>query len=148
MAFNLLWIASGDEWKTAFHTNEGLFKYLVMPFGLTNAPAAFQSFIQWVLCEYLDITCVVYLDDILVFSCTQEEHNLHVLQVLQALDQHGLLASVDKCEFNKDSVDYLGFIIGKAGISMHPNKLSTISDWPKPCSIKDIQWFLGLTNFY
>ena len=147
-AFNLLRIAHGDEWKTAFRTNEGLFEYLVMPFGLTNAPAAFQSFIQWVLREYLDITCVVYLDDILVFSHTQEEHDLHVLQILRALDQHGLLASIDKCEFDKDSLEYLGFILGRNGVAMHPNKLATISEWPEPCSVKEVQRFLGLANFY
>src|SRR6266478_6151221 len=84
-----------------------------MPFGLTNMPAAFQSFIQWVLCEYLDITCVVYLDDILIFSKMQGKHDLHVLQVLHVLDQHGLLASVNKCEFDKDALEYLGIIIGK-----------------------------------
>ncbi len=95
--FNLLWVATGDEWKTAFHTNEGLFEYLVMPFGLTNAPTAFQSFIQWVLQEYLDIICVVYLDDILIFSQTQEAHDSHVLQILHALDWHSLLVSIDKC---------------------------------------------------
>ncbi len=81
-AFNLLWIAAGDEWKTAFQTNEGLFEYLVMPFGLMNAPAAFQAFIQWVLWEYLGIICVIYLDDILIFSKTQEEHDSHVLLIL------------------------------------------------------------------
>jgi hypothetical protein len=79
-AFNLLRVAAGDEWKTAFRTNEGLFEYLVMPFGLTNAPSAFQGFIQWVLREYLGVFCVVYLDDILVFSQTQEEHDQHVLK--------------------------------------------------------------------
>src|SRR6266850_3356787 len=110
-----------------------------MPFRLTNAPAAFQSFIQWVLQEFLNITCVIYLDDILIFSKMQDEHNLHVLQVLQALDQHGLLASVDKCKFNKDSLEYLGFIIGKDGVSMHPSKLATISNWPESCSVTDIQ---------
>jgi RNase H-like domain found in reverse transcriptase/Reverse transcriptase (RNA-dependent DNA polymerase) len=141
-------VAAGDEWKTAFHTNEGLFEYLVMPFGLTNAPAAFQSFIQWVLREYLDIICIVYLDDILIFSHTQEAHDAHVLLILRALDQHGLLASVDKCEFDKDSLEYLGFILGKDGIAMHPSKLSTIADWPEPHSMKDIQRFLGLANFY
>ena len=88
-----------------FQTNEGLYEYLVMPFGSTNTPAAFQSFIQWVLCEYLDITCVVYLDDILIFSKMQGKHDLHVLQVLHALNQYGLLASVDKCEFDKDSLE-------------------------------------------
>ncbi len=131
-----------------FQTNEGLYEYLVMPFGSTNTPAAFQSFIQWVLCEYLNITCVVYLDDILIFSKMQGEHDLHVLQVLHALNQHGLLASVDKCEFNKDSLEYLGFIIGKQGVLMHPSKLSTIANWLIPHSVKDIQRFLGLANFY
>src|SRR5258708_9636250 len=119
-----------------------------MPFGLTNAPTAFQSFIQWVLQEFLDINCVVYLDDILVFSQTQESHNLHVLQILQALDKHGLLALVNKCEFDKESLEYLGFILGKNGVTMHPSKLATIADWPEPCLVKDIQRFLGLANFY
>ena len=141
-------MAAGDEWKTAFRTNEGLFEYLVMLFGLTNAPAAFQSFIQWVLREYLDIICIVYLDDILIFSHTQEAHDAHVLLILHALDQHGLLASVDKCEFDKDSLEYLGFILGKDSVAMHPSKLSTIADWPEPHSMKDIQQFLGLANFY
>jgi len=148
LAFNLLRVAAGDEWKTAFHTNEGLFEYLVMPFGLTNAPAAFQSFIQWILCEYLDIICIVYLDNILIFLQTQEAHDAHVLQILHVLDQHGLLASVDKCEFDKESLEYLGFILGKNGITMHPSKLATIADWPELCSVKDIQHFLGLANFY
>src|SRR5260370_20281650 len=145
-AFNLLRIATGDEWKTAFRTNEGLYEYLVMPFGLTNAPAAFQSFIQWVLREFLDINCVIYLDNILIFSKSQEEHDLHVLQILQAIEQNGLLASIDK--FDKDSLEYLGFILGKNGVSMHPSKLSTISDWPIPKSIKELQSFLGFSNFY
>ncbi len=119
-----------------------------MPFGLTNVPAAFQSFIQWVLREFLDVDCVVYLGDILVFLQTQESHNLHVLQILCALDKHGLLASVDKCEFDKESLEYLGFILGKHGVAMHPNKLATVANWPEPCSMKDIQCFLGLANFY
>ncbi len=119
-----------------------------MPFGLTNAPAAFWSFIQWVLWEFLDINCIVYLDDILVFLQTQESHNLHVLQILWALNKHGLLASVDKCEFNKESLEYLGFILGKNHVTMHPDKLATVANWPEPCLVKDIQHFLGLTNFY
>src|SRR5258708_32611167 len=106
-----------------------------MPFGLTNAPTAFQSFIQWVLQEFLDINCVVYLDNILVFLQTQESHNLHVLQILQALNKHGLLASVDKCEFNKESLEYLSFILGKNGVAMHPDKLATVPTCPVPSSV-------------
>ena len=79
---------------------------------------------------------------------TQEEHDSHVLQILHALDQNRLLASVEKCEFDKESLEYLGFILGKNSISMHPNKLSSISDWPLPSSIKDIQCFLSFANFY
>ncbi len=82
------------------------------------------------------------------FSKMQDEHDLHVLQVLCMFDQHGLLTSVDKCEFNKESLEYLGFIIGKNGVSMHPSKLATISNWPLPHSVKEVQCFLGLTNFY
>src|SRR5260370_27941139 len=130
--------------EDSFRTNEGLFKYLVMPFGLTNAPTAFQSFIHWVLHEYLDITCVVYLDNI---SKTLSEHDLHMLQVLCVLDWYGLLASVNKCKFNKESLEYLGFIIGKDGISMHPSKLSTISNWPEPQSAKEIQHFSRTCKF-
>src|SRR5260370_16198809 len=84
----------------------------------------------------------------LIFSKTQGEHYFHFLQVLHTLDQHGLLASDNKCEFDRDALEYLGFIIGKNRVSMHPSKLATISNCPEPCSVKDIQCFLGLTNFY
>src|SRR5260370_34455012 len=78
----------------------------------------------------------------------QDKHNLHMLQVLWVLDQDGLIASVDKCKFNKDSLEYLGFIIGKDGVSMHPSKVAPISNWPEPCSAKDVQHFLRLANFF
>ena len=84
-AYNLIRMKEGDEWKTAFRTKYGLYEYLVMPFGLTNAPATFQRMINSVLREYLDITVVVYLDDILIFSDNEKEHEEHVHQVLQAL---------------------------------------------------------------
>src|SRR5258708_1527227 len=147
-AFNPLRVASRDEWKSAFRTNKGLFEYLVMLFGLTNAPAVFQGFIQWVLHEHLGIFCVVYLDDILIFSHSQHEHDCHVHKVLHALHKHGLLALVDKCEFDKEALEYLGFIIGKDGIAMHPKKLNMIESWPVPKSVKEVQSFLGFANFY
>ena len=147
-AFNLLRVTSGDKWKTGFRMNEGLFEYSVMPFGLTNAPAAFQGFIQWVLHEHLGIFCMVYLDDILIFSHLQEEHNHHVCKVLHALSEHGLLALVDKCEFDREALEYLGFIISKDGIAMHPKKLDMIKSWPVPKSIREVQLFLGFANFY
>ncbi|KAF8760325.1 hypothetical protein RHS01_01355 [Rhizoctonia solani] len=123
-------------------------KYLVMPFGLTNAPATFQALIQDVLRDLLDITCVVYLDDILIFSRSESEHVDHVRAVLERLRAHGLFANAKKCEFHRTEVEYLGYLITVDGISMHPSKLESISSWPVPRSVKDIQSFLGFTNFY
>ena len=147
-AFNLVRIRAGDEWKTAFRTPKGLYEYLVMPFGLTNAPATFQSFIQDTLREYLGIFCVVYLDDILIFSKTQTEHDNHVKLILDKLKDAHLFANPQKCEFDKSQVEYLGFLVGADGIKMNPKKLSTITDWPTPHSAHDIQVFLGFCNFY
>lgn len=147
-AFNLIRIREGDEWKTAFRTHLGLFEYLVMPFGLTNAPATFQAFIQDTLRDLLDIICVVYLDDILIFSRNQEEHDAHVKLVLDRLRAAKLYANPKKCVFDQDEVEYLGYILGKDGLKMNPKKLSTIVDWPEPRSVKDIQSFLGFANFY
>lgn len=147
-AFNLIRIAEGDEWKTAFRTKLGLFEYTVMPFGLTNAPSTFQAFIQDSLRDLLDIECVVYLDDILIFSKDQATHDASVIRVLERLRANGLFANAKKCEFDKSSVEYLGFIISSEGVSMHPKKLATIVDWPEPKTVKDIQSFLGFANFY
>ena len=147
-AFNLIRIKEGDEWKTAFRTPLGLYEYLVMPFGLTNAPATFQALIQDTLRNFLDIFCVVYLDDILIFSRSQVEHDTHVQQVLDRLKGANLFANAQKCEFDKSQIGYLGYLIGADGIRMDPKKLETISHWLEPCSVRDIQSFLGFTNFY
>ncbi|SAM05196.1 hypothetical protein [Absidia glauca] len=147
-AYHRVRIAKGDEWKTAFRTRYGHFEYLVMPFGLTNAPASFQALINNVLREFLDICVVVYLDDILVFSANQEEHDRHVKKVLGCLQDAGLYVKAEKCEFDKPEVEFLGFRIGKAGISMDPTKVKTITDWPPPKTVHDVQVFLGFANFY
>ncbi|KAL1942197.1 hypothetical protein VTO73DRAFT_6261 [Trametes versicolor] len=147
-AFNLIRIREGDEWKTAFRTHLGLFEYTVMPFGLTNAPGTFQAYIQDTLRDLLDIVCVVYIDDILIFSRSQEEHDEHVKLVLERLRNAGLFANAKKCEFDRSEVEYLGYVIGADGVKMHSRKLETIADWPRPSSMRDIQSFLGFTNFY
>lgn len=125
--FNLLRVAPGDEWLTAFRTPWGLFKYQVMPFGLANAPAVFQRFIQAVLQEYLDVFCFVYLDNILIFSKTRSDHVNHVSLVLSKLKEHSLTASPKKCLFFADRVIFLGFVITPEGWSMDPAKFATIS---------------------
>lgn len=119
-----------------------------MPFGLANAPAIFQHSIQWVLREYLDVFCFVYLDDILSFSKTRKDHVNHVSNVLNALMKNSLSASAEKCSFCSDIVTFLVFIITTLGINMDPERSSTICDWPYPENLGQLQKFLGFANFY
>jgi hypothetical protein len=115
-AFNRIRIAEGDEWKIAFVTRFGQFEYLVMPFGLCNAPATFQSYINTTLQSLLDDFCTAYLDDILIFSNTLEEHRRHVREVLERLRKVELYVDVKKCEFHSQKVKYLGMIISVEGL--------------------------------
>ncbi|UTT90066.1 hypothetical protein NDA17_003465 [Ustilago hordei] len=147
-AYNLIQIAKGDEWKTAFGTQLGLYEYLVMPFGLANAPAHFQSFINDIFQDIIGIYVVVYLDDFLIFSDTEEAHVKHVTEVLTHLRSNRLFAKLSKCEFHTKTVEFLGYIIKPTGIEMDPEKVRTVKEWPMPESIHDIQRFLGFANFY
>lgn len=147
-AYHRIRIAEGQEWMTAFRTRYGHFEYQVMPFGLTNAPATFQALINDTFRPYLDIFVVAYLDDILVYSETEKEHINHVRLVLQKMRERHLFAKASKCEFHADQVDYLGYIINREGVSMDPSKIDSIQDWPVPESVKQVQSFLGFTNFY
>ncbi|KAJ1038880.1 hypothetical protein NDA10_003520 [Ustilago hordei] len=147
-AYNLIRIAKGDEWKTAFGTQLGLYEYLVMPFGLANAPAHFQSFINDIFRDIIGIYVVVYLDDFLIFSDTEEAHVKHVTEVLTRLRSNRLFAKLSKCEFHTKTVEFLGYIIKPMGIEMDPEKVRTVKEWPMPESIHDIQRFLGFANFY
>ena len=147
-AYNLIRVAEGDEWKTAFRTRYGLFEYLVMPFGLTNAPATFQHMMNDVFREHLDVRVVVYLDDILVFSKTREQHIEDVKVVLRKLRENRLWAKLEKCEFFTRSVEFLGYIISPSGIAMDPNKVKAVVDWPVPKTVRDVRAFLGFANFY
>ena len=119
-----------------------------MPFGLTNAPAAFQCLMNNVFLDLLDICVLIYLDDILIYSDTLEEHRRHICEVLLRLQNNKLYARGDKCSFHEDTVEYLGFILSPNGLSMDPGKVSAILEWPEPHKVKDIQSFLGFANFY
>ncbi|SOV09593.1 uncharacterized protein UDID_19021 [Ustilago sp. UG-2017a] len=147
-AYNLIRIAKGDEWKTAFGTQLGLYEYLVMPFGLANAPAHFQSFINDIFRDIIGVYVVVYLDDFLIFSDTEELHVKHVTEALTRLRSNRLFAKLSKCEFHTKTVEFLGYIIKPTGIEMDPEKVQTVKEWPMPVSIHDIQRFLGFANFY
>ena len=133
---------------TTFRCRYGTFKYTVLPFGLTNGPATFQRFINWILRDLLDDFCHAYIDDILIFSENEEDHEAHVRKVLERLRDHGLQADLKKCEFNVTETKYLGFIIGTKGISVDPAKVAVVSEWNEPTTVKGVQAFLGFCNFY
>lgn len=147
-AYNLLRIAKGDEWKTAFRTRYGHYEYLVMPFGLTNAPASFQHLMNHNFHDMLDKFVIIYLDDILIYSNNEEEHIEHVKQVLQRLREVGLYAKAEKCEFHTTSVEFLGFVVTPDGIKMDDKKIQSILSWPTPKNVHEVRVFLGFCNFY
>jgi hypothetical protein len=147
-AYHRLRIRKGDEWKTAFKTRYGHFEYLVMPFGLANAPATFQTYIHKALGDLVDTVCIVYLDDILIFSETEEQHIEHVRMVMERLRQWKLYIKLSKCVFHTTSVEFLGFVITPQGVLMDQERVKAIQEWPTPRSFKEVQIFLGFANFY
>ena len=147
-AYNLVRIKEGDEWKTAFRTRYGHFEYNVMPFGLTNAPAVFQHMMNDIFREHLDDFVVIYLDDILIFSKNEEEHEKHVRLVLEKLRKRGLYAKLEKCLFHQTEMEFLGFIATTEGLKMDPKKVEAIVSWEVPKTVRDVQCFLGFANFY
>uniref|UniRef100_A0A8C5R0W1 ribonuclease H n=1 Tax=Leptobrachium leishanense TaxID=445787 RepID=A0A8C5R0W1_9ANUR len=147
-AYNLVRMREGDEWKTAFRSRYGQFKYLVMPFGLCNAPAAFQHFLNDIFRDVLDTLLVVYLDDLLVYSRTIQEHTQHVRLVLSRLRQHKLYGKIEKSTFEKSSIEFLGYVLSPGHIEMDKAKIKAILDWPTPRDKKMVQQFMGFANFY
>ncbi len=147
-AYNLVRVAEGDEWKTAFRTHYGQYEYLVMPFGLTNAPAVFQRLMQEVLRKEIGEFAVVYLDDILIYSKTEEEHIQHVSTILERLQNNGLYAKLEKCEFHVKETLFLGVILSPDGLQMDPAKVEAVQSWEAPKTVKGLQRFIGFTNFY
>ncbi|EGX43839.1 hypothetical protein AOL_s00211g1 [Orbilia oligospora ATCC 24927] len=121
---------------------------MVMPFGLTNAPASFQAFINHVLREHIDVICVIYLDDILIYSKNLEEHKKHVNLILASLQKYDLQYTKEKSEFAVTECEFLGAIITSNSIKMDPKKVQTIQDWPIPQKVKEVQSFLELYNYY
>ena len=143
-AYHRLRIKKGDEWKTAFRTRYGHFEYQVLPFGLTNAPATFQAYINQALAEKLDVFCIVYLDDILIY--TQDIGSKHVEAVKWVLDklrQHSLFINLQKCRFGTDKVHFLGYVIAPTGVSMEEDRIQSVKNWPELKSVREIQVFVS-----
>eukprot|EP00253_Pinus_taeda_P026609 PITA_26609 len=143
-------IRSKDEeiTKTAFRTRYGHYEFVVLPFGLTNAPATFMCLMTGIFHPYLDQFVLIFIDDILIYSCTIEEHHEHLRIVLQTLREHQLYAKFSKCDFLKVEIQYLGHIITKDGIAVDPKKIKAIMEWPVPKDVADVRSFMGLAGYY
>jgi hypothetical protein len=123
-----------------------MYEYTVMSFGLTNASAYFMYLMNKVFMEYLDKIVVVFIDDILIHSRSEEEHEEHLCLVLQKLQEHRLYVKLSKCEFWLKKVSFLGHVISKGGISVNPSKVKDVPSWNAP--VRDIWSFLGLAGYY
>ena len=141
-------VAEPDKEKTAFSTARGHFEFNVMPFGLTNAPATFQRLMECVLAGLSGEQCLIYLDDIIIFSSSFEEHLVRLVSVLQRLRQAGLKLKPAKCHFAMKQVVYLGHVISAEGIYPDPSKTAAVADYPAPKDAKQLKKFLGLANYY
>ena len=134
--------------KTAFVTHEGLYEFDVMPFGLVNAPATFQRMMNGVISNLRWQCAMVYLDDIIIYSSTFDQHLIDVAQVLQRLRVAGLKLQPSKCYFARTQINYLGFVVSANGIEANPDKLRAVQEFPQPTTQKQISAFLGLTGYY
>ena len=146
--FNQVRIADEDVHKTGITTRYGHFEFTVMHFGLTNGPATFQSLMNRVLQPFLGRFVVVFIDDVLIFSTTEEEHLAHVAQVLQALQHAELYCKPTKCVFGASIITFLGHVFTEGTMAVDPTKTSTVASWPTPLNQADVRRFVGLTNFF
>jgi hypothetical protein len=146
--YHQLKIRESDIPKTAFRTGYGLYEYTRMSFGLTNAPAYFMYLMNKVFMEYLDKYLVVFIDDTLIFSKTEEEHEKHLRFVLDKLRSNKLYAKFSKCEFWLTQVAFLEHVISAGGVSVDPGKVKDVLNWMPPTTALEIQSFLGLAGYY
>ncbi|XP_073152839.1 uncharacterized protein [Henckelia pumila] len=146
--YHQLKVKTEDVPKTAFRTRYGHYEFMVMPFGLTNAPAAFMDLMNRVFKPFLDKFVVVFIDDIVVYLSSDEDHKDHLRLTLQTLRENELYAKFKKCEFWIKSVTFLGHIISKDGVSVDSKKVEAVMDWPRPKTVTEVRSFLGLAGYY
>ncbi|GKA14766.1 putative reverse transcriptase domain-containing protein [Tanacetum coccineum] len=146
--YHQLRVREQDIPKTAFRTRYGHYEFQVMPFGLTNAPAVFMDLMNRVCKPYLDKFVIVFIDDILIYSKDEKEHEEHLKAILELLKKEKLYAKFSKCEFWIPKVQFLGHVIDSRGIHVDPAKIESIKDWASPKTPTEIRQFLGLAGYY
>ncbi|GJX08987.1 putative reverse transcriptase domain-containing protein [Tanacetum coccineum] len=146
--YHQLRVREQDIPKTAFRTRYGHYEFQVMPFGLTNAPAIFMDLMNRVCKPYLDKFVIVFIDDILIYSKDEKEHEEHLKTILELLKKEKLYAKFSKCEFWIPKVQFLGHVIDSRGIHVDPAKIESIKDWASPKTPTEIRQFLGLAGYY
>ncbi|GJT73013.1 reverse transcriptase domain-containing protein [Tanacetum coccineum] len=146
--YHQLRVREEDIPKTAFRTRYRHFEFTVMPFGLTNAPAIFMDLMNRVCKPYLDKFVIVFIDDILIYSKSEEEHEVHLKTILDLLKKEKLYAKFSKCEFWLQEVQFLGHVVNRDGIHVDPSKVESVKNWKTPKSSTKIRSFLGLAGYY
>jgi hypothetical protein len=147
--YNNVRICEGDEWKAAFCTNRGLFEPLVMYFGLTNSPATFQTMMNKIFQDLItEGIASVYLDNILIFTNSLEEHSWITRLMLDRMHKHKLYLRPEKCKFERNKIEYLSVIISNNKVEMDLVKTTGVADWPTSSNKKKMQLFVGFINFY
>lgn len=141
-------MAVGEEFKTAFQTHQGHYEFRVMPYGLTGAPATFQNAMNTIFQHLLRRCVLVFIDDILIYSNTLEEHQKHLEEVFQLLAKHQLKVKQSKCAFAQQKLKYLGHIISVDGVATDPKSIEAVRNWPTPANAQDVRKFLGLAGYY
>ena len=145
--YNNVRIRERDEWKAAFRTNRGLFEPLVMYFG--NSPTTFQLMMDTLFHKLImSGKIIIYMDNILIFTQTMEEHKSIVWQVLQILANNKLSLHPKKCKFHQMKIEYLGVILSQDSVKADPTKIKEVAQWPEPQDKREVQQFLGFCNFY
>ena len=145
--YHQLKIRSEDVPKTAFRTRYGHCEFLVIPFGLTNAPTTFMDLMNRIFQPYLDKFVLVFIDDILIYSGSKEDHEKHLRVVLQILRENQLYAKFNKCQFWLDKIVFLGHVISTEGVSVDPQKIKAIVNWKPPTNVTEIRSFLRLAGY-
>ncbi|KAK1803891.1 hypothetical protein P4O66_003831 [Electrophorus voltai] len=147
-AYKLIRVREGHEWKTAFSTSSSHYEYLVLAYDLATAPSVFQAYINDVLWEFLGRSAVAYIDNILMYSPSWDQHVHDIQAVLGTLLQNHLYCKLETCEFYRREVSFLGYVICEGSVRMQPCKVEAVMSWPRPRNRRELQCFLGFANFY